>query len=103
MKLAKLLCTVLLFSMITSCISITPHEHFILIMQSYVGKNIHDPSVKWMDPDRLIRQPIMTNGILEYGYRLYPGCNYYFEVDPKSEVVIRWRFEGDESNCKIPY
>jgi len=44
----------------------------------------------------------MTNGNIEYEYSMHKGCHYFFEVDPRTELITKWRFEGSENDCQIP-
>ena len=86
----------------SSCSSITPQENFTNTMQSNVGKTFHDPDVKWTKEDRLNGQTTLKNGHVEYEYSMYRQCHYYFEVDPKNDLIVGWRFEGNDNDCKIP-
>ena len=97
-----LLWIVLALPQITACSAITPHDNFVLTMQSNIGKKVYDPRVKWMKEDRLIGKIKLTNRNIEYYYSLSQECHYYFEVDPRTDVIIKWRFEGNEHDCQIP-
>jgi hypothetical protein len=92
----------LLLPSLASCSSVTPHENFIMTMQSDIGKNLDDPTLSgWMQSARLIDHKSLLNGDIEYAYRFRGDCRYFYEVGPKTRKIVGWRFEGSERDCII--
>lgn len=86
-----------------SCAAIpTPHENFLLIMGSNVGKHVDNPLILWnryADWRAGIR--ILENGNAEHEFRWRTYCPVFFEVDPNTRLIVGWRFEGRETDCQI--
>lgn len=94
--------------LITSCaIGISwPHENFKEIYGGNVGKNIDDPSVLAGGyPKEKVGSRNMVNGNMEISYRLknpWGVCYLFYEVDPKTRVIVDWRYEGANETCVAP-
>lgn len=80
----------------------SPYQTFLEHYSRHVGKSVqvlrsrgpHSISVKQL-----------PNGNVEEEYWLRNGaCRYYYEVDHKTGIIVRWRHEGGEQNCvQNPY
>lgn len=92
---------IVLFPSLASCSTVTPHENFKQHMSHNVGKRIDDPRLNWVNQRVLIGSTTLPNGNIENEYRFRETCRYFFEVDPKSRVILRWRFQGTERDCQI--
>ena len=91
-----------LTTVLTSCIYpvSTPQEAFISHMKYNIGRNIDKPSTNWVGSENFIDSRSLNNGNNEYGYRWRGSCRYYFEVNPKTHIIVGWRLEN-EQDCKL--
>ena len=93
-------CLLLLLS--TACSSVTPHENFQMIFSQSIGKSIDSaPRLTNAYPDRLLSSIDLLNGHIENKYLWYGACRYFYEIDPKTRIIVAWRFEGNERDCRI--
>lgn len=83
-----------------SCGYLSPHDNFKAHMSSTVGKRISDPHT-WARDDRYVSKRALRNGNQEFKYVLRQNCWYFFEVEKNTQVIIGWRFEGNEKSCVI--
>jgi hypothetical protein len=82
--------------------SITPHENFRSIIGHSVGKSIDlPPGATKAHPERLVSSTVLPNGNIENQYKQRGTCSYFFEIDPKTRIIVGWRFEGSERDCAI--
>ena len=81
--------------------AIDPHDNFVRGMQSQVGKKVGETDPGFLSENRLIEVRELENGNLEYQYAHYRECRYFFEVDPESDTILSFRFEGEEDDCII--
>ena len=95
------ICLILLWALISSGCAIDPHENFVRLMHSQVGKKIHRTDPGFASEERLIEVRTLENGNLEYQYASYRTCTYFFEVHPESSIILSFRFEGNEDDCVI--
>lgn len=81
---------------------LTPHETFKERNQSEVGRNINEPRFRYFIPKNIKSLP---NGNIEYEYHVpRKECHYFYEIEPKTGLIVGWRFEGSESECSVnPY
>lgn len=78
------------------------HEYFEYVMSTKIGMKYDDPpSYTGLDPDQFVSSAALLNGNLENGYRLNQGCTYYFEINPNTSKIVRWRYKGSEDACSI--
>lgn len=85
-----------------SCSSVTPHENFKEFLKANVGKSVDDPSSDVSRyPQLLIGRRVLQDGNIENGYRWRGVCRYFLEYDPKTRIIVGWRFEGNEQDCEI--
>jgi hypothetical protein len=88
---------------LAACTSTTPHQNFKNFMNANVGRNAEDPraSIKRYSA-KVAGKTQLPNGNTEVKYQAaYAGCIVYFEVDAKTNIIVGWRFEGDEKVCAI--
>ena len=102
----KLLFFMLFVALSTSgCASVTPHENFKDQLNRKVGKNIDNLPPFWARERDLIQKKLLINGNVEYRYwglsRGLRSCQYIFEVEPKSRMIVNVRYEGKEFDCVI--
>lgn len=69
-------------------------------MEYNVGRNIDDPNTNWVRSENLIGNRVLSNGNIENKYRDRGACRYFFEVNPKTHIIVAWRLEG-EQDCKL--
>lgn len=81
------------------CASVTPQENFKDALHHEMGKNI-DNSL-WAPRKYLIGEKTLSNGNVEYRYQYLRSCQYMFEVEPKSRIIVNTRYEGEEFDCVI--
>lgn len=85
-----------------SCSWVTPHENFKAHMSHNVGMRIDDfRGDNWAIPKYLVNTIQLPNGNAENEYEFRGTCSYFFEYDPKTNVIVGWRFEGNERDCEI--
>lgn len=84
----------------TSCTTLTPHENFKGHMTHAVGQRIG--VALW---SKAYYKPITTkrlqDGNMENEYEFRGTCRYFFEFDPKTQIIVGWRFTGSEEDCVI--
>jgi len=68
-------------------------------MKAFIGQ-VFDP-IKMTGGDDQIGTKKLSDGRLERGYRYYGDCRFFFVLDPTTNVVLDWRFEGNEHDCAI--
>ena len=103
-RLDRLSCGAMLFASLLpvtmlSCIIVPhPHETFISHRNNEVGRKIEEvkssTSVKGYTNSRFL-----PNGNVEYGFRARGTCRVYYEVDPKTRIIVSWRWEGLRKHC----
>ncbi len=85
------------------------HKMWVERMQAQIGKgNMYDCRY-WICLHRtgklFLGDTTLTNGNLEAGYvwgHTQPKCRYYYEYDPKTGVILGFRFEESEQfACRI--
>lgn len=91
----------LLLPSLSSCSSVTPHENFKAHMSDNIGRDIDSPNTDWVRPDRYVGNKVLPNGNTENEYKFRGTCRYFFEIDPKTRIIVGWRFEGNERDCEI--
>lgn len=78
------------------------HKRWIKKMESQIGKgNMH----VYRQRGGFIGDRVLPNGNLEAGFGLYypePKCRYYYEYEPKTGVIVGFRFEESERfACRV--
>lgn len=85
------------------------HKMWVQKMKSQIGNgNMYDCRY-WICLDRkeklYLGDDILPNGNLEAGFiwwHTQPKCRYYFEYEPKTGVIVGFRFEESERfSCRI--
>lgn len=87
-----------------SCATISPHQNFKDQLKKAVGTSIEDTRPgTWVDRRKPINVRTLTNGNVEYTYLYVRGrsCEFMFEVNPSTRIIVNARFEGKESDCVI--
>ena len=93
-------CFVLL--MPSACSAVTSQENFRMIIGESVGKSIDlPPRVTNAYPEDLVSSTHLPNGNIENQYRYQGACRYFYEIDPKTRIIVGWRYEGSERDCRI--
>ena len=83
------------------CSSVTPRENFVDFRNVEIGRHISQ-----LIPGDILgtRTRTLDNGNSEYT-RDYSGprgrCVFVREVDAKTNRIVAWRTEGDDSGCQI--
>ena len=67
-----------------------PHKNFVRSINSDIGKKLEDVSKSgyWANPDYLISKTVMPSGRLAYGYQYGKSCNYTYEIDPNTHIIL---------------
>lgn len=91
-----------LMLVLSSCSALTPHENFKSAMQSNIGKK-EDSSASYLSryPEDVLGSSGLTNGNIETEFFQSRKCRVFFEIDPKTRIIVGWRFEGSEKDCEI--
>ncbi len=95
------MCVFLPASLASCAVSCTePHEMYKQSMSSNVGRSIEKVRM-WLDntPERLVGSRNLQNGNIENEYRYRRSCRTFFEFDPNTRIIVRWRFEGLKEDC----
>lgn len=92
---------------VLGCTTVTPHQNFVNMLNRQVGKN-------WMwlrahhqfpSEETLISSKELPNGNIEKKYKSTLGfvkkrtCISIYEIDPKTDIIVRADFEGTEEDC----
>jgi len=92
---------------ILGCTSYTPearHKGFKNLYGFQVGKKIED---SWLMryPESVIGSRTLPNGHTETEFQPSTigsgGCRVFYEIDPVTNVIVNWRFEGTEQDCAV--
>lgn len=90
------------------------HNSWVIGMQRNIGKNMYDCTY-WICSDRKIKYKFLgdktlPNGNLESGFStpyrsdglpLETQCRYYFEYEPTTGLIVRFRYEESQNfACK---
>ena len=85
-----------------------PHENFKRHYGSQVGKRVDDPSTSIARyPEDIVAKRVLPNGNTEFELLKAISqirdaqCAVFYEVDSKTNVIVAWRFEGDEKICAM--
>ncbi len=86
--------------MLLSCTTITPHENFKEHMADSVGRSLDSAnwSKAYIKPTT-VRS--VLNGNVENEYKWRGTCRYFIEFDPRTRIIVRWRFTGSEEDCTV--
>jgi hypothetical protein len=83
-----------------------PHENFIYNYSRQVGKRADDPfSIIVRYSKDITSERIVSNGNreIEYihssPYKNHSGCKVFFEIDSNTNIIVAWRYEGDNESC----
>ena len=82
------------------CPSISPHDNFRQFLDHSIGKSLYNAR-GWPDKEYLIDTTPLPNGHVEYRYQDIRTCQYIFEVDPATHLIVGARFEGKDTDCVI--
>lgn len=105
--LSTVLPVVLVVGCISGCACEPNHPAFIAQEGSMVGKPV---PTRWLlaKPNELgfLGVNSLSSGNIEIGWihgwgsRYRNGeCRVYYEYNPKTNIIVRWRFEGSEIDC----
>lgn len=83
-----------------------PHENFKHNYGGQVGKRVDDPSTSIARyPQKIVTEQMLPNGNKEIELLHAVSsirdakCVVFYEVDSKTNVIVAWRFKGDEKIC----
>jgi hypothetical protein len=93
----------LMLPSLLSCVaSVTPHENFKSLMSHNVGSALDNPNVVGStNPAYLMESKLLPNGNIENKYRGRDTCRIFFEFNPKTRIIVGWRYEGSDRDCVI--
>jgi len=91
----------LVFLLLVGCTILTPHENFKHNVIAKVGLNIDKIGGGWTRSQDLVSTITLPNGHVAYTYKYIRSCQYTFEVDPKTNIIVAARWEGSEKDCVI--
>lgn len=94
---------------VLGCTTVTPHENFVNMLNRQVGENWTWLRTHHQFPaeETLINSRELPNGNVEKKYKNTWGfgrkrtCISIYEIDPKTEIIVRVGFEGTEEDCVI--
>jgi hypothetical protein len=87
--------------LIAACSSIEPHQNFVEIVSKNVGKSVGEDQRHGMAPERFVQSKTLSNGVLEREYEFRGSCRLFFSVDPSTNIVVSWRYEGSNMDCAV--
>ena len=80
----------------------SPHENFKDHIYGEIGKSVDNaPDYSWRSKKGLLDAKVLPNGNIEQKYRYQGTCIYYFEIDPKTRLIVGARFEDSEGDCVV--
>ena len=106
-RLAKI-CALTATALLSACASWSewPHENFKHYYAEQVGKRIDDPSASIARyPEDIVARRVLPNGNTEFELLKAVSqiddakCLVFYEVDSKTNVIVAWRYEGNERVC----
>lgn len=81
---------------------IDPHENYLQLRKSYIGKSIEKVIPQFAEVNRnLISITELDNGNIEYKFFEGRTCRTVFEVNPRTQIIVDFRFEGNKEDCFI--
>jgi hypothetical protein len=76
------------------------HENFVKNLQAEVGLNrAHQRGAEW--DKYLMERVVLPNGNVAYKYDRGGTCRDILEVDPKTDVIVVVRWEGEARHCTV--
>ena len=92
-----------LICLLAGCVSsVTPHENFVAHGNHNIGSTIDRPrDVGSTNPDYLLTSRTLPNGNVENTYRGRGTCRSFYEFDPRTRIILGFRWEGTEQDCEI--
>lgn len=85
-----------------------PHENFKHYYAGQVGKRVDDPSTSIARyPEDIVARRVLPNGNTEFELLKAVSqiddakCLVFYEVDSKTNVIVAWRYEGDDQVCVL--
>lgn len=108
-KVTRLHCAitnVLLAAFLGSCAlpSEVNHRNFKYQMELNVGRPLTNPNLYINRyPERKRESKILSNGNIEQEsvLGLKWSCRVYWEIDPRANTIVGWRYEGTREDCSI--
>ena len=83
-----------------------PYENFKQNYEGQIGRNVDDPSTSIARyPQKIIAERELKNGNKEIELLHAVSsirdarCVVLYEIDAKTNVIVAWRYEGDEEIC----
>jgi hypothetical protein len=70
-------------------------------MQSNIGKIFGEDQRHGMTPQALIKIRVLDDGKVEREYEALRSCRLFFIVNPITNIVEGWRYEGSDKDCSI--
>jgi len=83
----------------------SPKINFSEMMNARIGDSL-DPSQshQFGYKDDLLESTLLPNGNLENKYfweHPLGTCTYVFEINPKTNIILAWRIEGNPEGCRV--
>ena len=101
--LAVVLICIPVILFLTSCGSPTdPHENFKTIHDWYIDRGMSIDN-EWVTSTYggLVESRRLPNGNIENKYKKWRTCHKFYEFNPDTRMIVRWRFEGKTEDCTI--
>lgn len=98
-KYHSILISFLTLTSINACAYSDHHERFLRIMGMSVGSRLlYDNEYRRTTSPLSIKK--LTNGNVEYRYPYSTKtCVTVYEINPQTEIIIRFSFEGEKKDC----
>jgi hypothetical protein len=88
--------------LLLGCSAVTPHENFRDHINGEIGKSTDNaPDYSFRHEKKVINSKSLPNGNIEKEYKYLRSCRYFFEINPKTHIIVGARFEGKESDCVV--
>lgn len=91
----------LTISMLLASCAGDPHQNYVDISRRNIGRNIQSYPQLMDRKHLLLEVKPLASGRLEYRYRYYRSCVDIYEVDPKTHIILDFRWEGSKEDCVI--
>lgn len=99
--------TLLILSLISALCAcqtyISPERKFVIEMTKELSRSASSKhSMITRKADSILSQKKSVTGHIEYEFHLRATCHYFLLVEPETNIVVGWRYEGKRSDCAIP-
>jgi hypothetical protein len=74
-----------------------PHVYFLRNQEIRIGTKLHSSNL--VKRYQLVVTNKKENGNVEYHFKTAPKCTEIYEINPKTDIIVRASFEGSKKDC----